>query len=100
MQSITRAFAHLCALHEPLFLLNTASSEIIGTRAMLDAERIIPAGIKWPAGASSVRWEDDRFAYVLSRFNPSGDYWSVLWSLQWSPADARPPHIVRKPCAI
>ncbi len=81
MQNLDRVtYAHLCALNEPLFILNPESSAVIGTRAMLEGESMIPDSIQWPAGTVPVRWEDSRFAYELRRLNLNGDYWSVQWS--------------------
>lgn len=52
---------------------NLACSEFVGTRAMLDAEGFIPAGIQWPAaGFDVVKWKDERFEYQIVRRKPIG----------------------------
>ncbi len=94
MQTITRAFAHLCALDEPFFILNhdLGIHEIVGTRAMLEAEGIIPDGMPWPEGFDERVIESGKFTYWLRRRRPDGakgprrdflecDWWTVRWIL-------------------
>lgn len=63
-----------------------------GTRAMLEAEGIIPANIKWPDGCDSVWWDDGKYRYWMRRERPEGakgprklfvtvDWWSVRQQL-------------------
>ncbi len=69
-----------------------------GSRAQLEAEGLIPAGIKWPTGENSVRWSLDGFSYLMSRFRPigskgpksawvNGDYWHLTRRLDSSGYD-------------
>lgn len=94
MQNLTRATAHLCALDEPYFILNhdLGIHEIVGTRAMLEAEGIIPAGMPWPEGFDERCIESGKFTYWLRRRRPDGakgprrdflecDWWTVRWIL-------------------
>jgi len=59
-----------------------------GTRAMLEAEGIVPANIKWPDGYDDLWWDDGKFRYFIRRKRPDGakgprklfvavDWWSV-----------------------
>lgn len=47
-------------------------SEFIGSRAMLEAEGVIPDGTKWPEGYADLRWQEGRLDYWLSRQRPKG----------------------------
>jgi hypothetical protein len=57
-----------------------------GSRAQLEAERIIPEGTEWPVGKDSVQWQSGQFRFWLRRCRPEGmkgparlwlegDYW-------------------------
>jgi len=46
--------------------------EYFGTRAMLEAEGILPENINWPEGFDGNRWDDGRFKYWLRRVRPEG----------------------------
>lgn len=63
-----------------------------GTRAMLEAEGIIPANTKWPEGFDDLWWDDGKYRYWMSRQRPDGakgprklfvtvDWWSVRQQL-------------------
>jgi hypothetical protein len=43
-----------------------------GTRAMLEAEGIIPANTKWPDGYDALWWDDGKYRYWLMRQRPDG----------------------------
>lgn len=47
-------------------------TEFQGTRAMLEAEGIIPANIKWPEGYDGLRWDEGKFEYWMRRERPEG----------------------------
>lgn len=47
-------------------------AEYKGTRAALEAEGIIPAGIKWPEGFNDLSWDDGQIRYSLYRERPEG----------------------------
>ena len=66
--------------------------EYEGTRALLEAEGVIPPGTEWPEGTHDRRWEAGRFSYWLRRCRPdgmkgpkniwsSGDYWCLRCDL-------------------
>lgn len=74
-------------------------SEFLGTRAMLEAEGIIPDGTEWPEGYDNLRWESGRFSYWLKRQRPCGakgprkqfmdcDWWCVRQELTVRPSFA------------
>lgn len=65
-------------------------SEYQGSRAQLEAEGVIPAGVQWPEGQQSVSWEQGLLSLSLTRTRPegmkgpmklwiAGDYWSLRW---------------------
>ncbi|HTH76509.1 MAG TPA: hypothetical protein VL635_19110 [Trinickia sp.] len=67
-----------------------AHCQYFGTRAILEAEGVIPADIKWPTGFDSVYWEAGSFTFHLRRERPDGakgprnhfcdcDYWALRW---------------------
>lgn len=67
-------------------------AEYIGTRAMLEAEGILPKDTDWPQEDSVLHWRNGRFNYFLSRTRPAGakgprrqfldcDWWSLRWEL-------------------
>lgn len=67
-------------------------SEYLGTRAMLEAEGIIPQGTQWREGYFDIRWKDNNFSYWLSRERPPGakgsrkrfidcDWFCLRWEL-------------------
>ena len=47
-------------------------AEFIGTRAMLEAEGLIPKGTAWPQGYADLRWQAGRFKFWLNRQRPAG----------------------------
>ena len=47
-------------------------AEFQGTRAMLEAEGIVPANIKWPDGYDDQRWDEGKFEYWMRRERPEG----------------------------
>lgn len=63
--------------------------EFEGTRALLEAEGVIPPGTEWPAsGAGAVKWEAGPLEFRLHRTRPpglkgpmrlwvNGDWWSL-----------------------
>lgn len=60
-------------IHE--IIVRTPYSDIAeyqGTRAALEAEGVIPAGIKWPESFDEMHWEDDKLGYWLHRERPEG----------------------------
>lgn len=74
-------------------------SEFVGSRAMLEAEGIIPAGTKWPEAYSDLRWRDGEFDYWLKRKRPvvgkgprssfaDCDWWVLRWELTNAPSVA------------
>lgn len=71
--------------------------EYFGTRAMLEAEGIIPKDTDWPQGYHERRWKDGRFDYWLRRERPKGakgprrqfidcDWWCLRWELPNKPS--------------
>ena len=71
---------------------NLDFSELLGTRAMLEAERIIPKGTDWPQGYDDLRWQAGQFDYWLRRRRPPGakgprkqfidcDWFCLRWEL-------------------
>ena len=71
---------------------NLDFSEFVGSRAMLEAEGIIPDDTKWPDGYYDEKWQDERFYYCLRRQRPKGakgprraflncDWWCLRWEL-------------------
>lgn len=59
--------------------------EFHGSRAMLEAEGIIPKGTDWPQGYDDLRWQAGKFNYWLRRQRPPGakgtrrDFANVDW---------------------
>lgn len=48
-------------------------TEFLGTRAQIEAEGIVPAGVEWPGdGFESVMWEAGAVNYLLRRVRPVG----------------------------
>lgn len=47
-------------------------AEYQGTRAALEAEGVIPPGIKWPESFDELKWEDERLHFWLRRERPEG----------------------------
>lgn len=47
-------------------------AEYHGTRAMLEAEGVIPEATQWPTGYDDLRWEDSQNYYWLCRCRPDG----------------------------
>lgn len=73
--------------------------EYQGSRAQLEAEGVIPAKTEWPEGSRTLRWEDGRFRWSLSRTRPeglkgpktlwtSGDWWNLRCDLLNGPDPA------------
>lgn len=61
-----------------------------GTRAELEAEGLVPAGMKWPVGFSQRYWDAGPFGFALFRRRPEGakgprrqfletDWWQLSW---------------------
>jgi hypothetical protein len=61
-----------------------------GSRALLEAENVIPVDIEWPVGSTSVHWDQGNLGVRLRRVRPkrlrgpmscwtSGDYWELYW---------------------
>lgn len=85
-------------------------SEFIGSRAMLEAEGIIPDGTKWPEGYDSLYWQAGEFDYSLRRQRPEGakgprrdfanfDWWCLRWELTKAPSHTQR-DIMRKAQAL
>jgi len=59
--------------------------EFHGSRAMLEAEGIIPKGTDWPQGYDDLHWQAGQFCYWLRRQRPPGakgprrDFAAVDW---------------------
>lgn len=62
-----------------------------GTRAMLEAEGVLPLAMLWPSGFNCARWTAGRFKFVLCRTRPRGakgprsafadvDWWHLMWT--------------------
>jgi hypothetical protein len=51
---------------------NLDFAEFLGTRAMLEAEGIIPTGTDWPQGYDDLRWQAGKFDFWLQRERPPG----------------------------
>ena len=79
---------------------NLDFAEFLGTRAMLEAEGIIPKGTDWPQGYDDLRWRAGQFDYWLSRRRPPGakgprkqfidcDWFFLPWELTNRPSDAQ-----------
>jgi len=75
------------------------TSEFFGSRAMLEAEGLIPEGTVWPEGHRYIYWEDGKFTYLLRRTLPKGekgprrnfidcDWWYLCCRLTNSPSRA------------
>lgn len=71
---------------------NLDMAEFFGTRAMLEAEGVIPNGTDWPQGCDDLRWQAGQFNYWLWRARPPGakgprrDFAAVDWfCLRWEP---------------
>ena len=70
--------------------------ELLGTRAQLEAEGVIPAATEWPAtGARMVEWTTGRLRFALHRTRPEGLKGPVRlwangdwWSLRCEPVNA------------
>lgn len=64
---------------------NLDFAEFLGTRAMLEAEGVIPKGTDWPQGYNDHRWQAGQFDYWLHRERPPGakgprrDFAAVDW---------------------
>lgn len=67
-------------------------AEFQGTRAMLEAEGIIPANTKWPEAYEDLWWDDGKYRYWMRRQRPDGakgprrlfvavDWWSLRQQL-------------------
>lgn len=67
-------------------------AEYQGTRAMLEAEGIIPANTEWPEGYGDLWWDDGKYRYWITRQRPEGakgprklfidiDWWSLRQQL-------------------
>lgn len=74
-------------------------SKFVGSRAMLEAEGIIPDGTKWPDGYDDLYWQSGQFDYWLRRQRPEGakgprrifadvDWWCLRWELTNAPSPA------------
>lgn len=46
--------------------------QYVGTRLQLEAEGIVPSGMKWPDGYAVVRWESGQFEFWMRRQRPEG----------------------------
>lgn len=51
---------------------DSAHCEYIGTRMQIEAEGVIPEGIKWPDGFINNFWQANGFRYWLRRQRPEG----------------------------
>ena len=78
---------------------NLDFSEFVGSRAMLEAEGIMPEATMWPEGYNVLRWQDGTFDYRLCRQRPEGakgprkqfidcDWWCLRWKLSNQPSHA------------
>lgn len=76
---------------EMIVYMNHCISEYHGTRAMLEAEGVIPADFEWPNGYLGKTWSDDKNDYLLFRRRPDGakgprklfidvDWWHFRWT--------------------
>lgn len=95
-----RVSASIAAPAELIVILNPYDSffsEFVGSRAMLEAEGIIPDGTKWPEGYDDKRWQAGKFNYWLRRQRPEGakgprrafadcDWWCLRWELTNAPS--------------
>ena len=74
-------------------------SEFIGTRAMLEAEGVIPEKTVWPQRYDRAYWTAGKFDYTLVRVRPEGakgprklfadcDWWCVRCELRQRPTPA------------
>ncbi|AZG10825.1 hypothetical protein EGT29_24685 [Pigmentiphaga sp. H8] len=68
----------------------TGFAEFVGTRAMLEAEGVLPEKVIWPDGFDGKCWNDGQFRYWLRRQRPKGakgprkafqgvDWWMLRW---------------------
>ncbi|MFM0013719.1 hypothetical protein [Paraburkholderia sediminicola] len=66
------------------------SCSYYGSRALLEAEGVIPSGTEWPIGFTSVKWDAGQFHFRLMRTRPDGakghrkifaecDWWQLWW---------------------
>lgn len=73
-----------------LYPWHRGACEYRGTRAQLEAEGVLPAGLQWPQGGDLAQWERNGLRYNLHRKRPAdlkgpmrlwleGDYWSLRW---------------------
>ena len=90
--------------HELTVILNPyglSFSEFVGSRAMLEAEVIIPDGTNWPKGYDELCWQDGKFNYRLRRQRPEGakgprryfaefDWWCLQWQRIHTPTSVSP----------
>lgn len=70
-------------------------AEYLGSRALLEAEGLVPAGTDWPAAWSDQRWQSGGFSYWLRRRRPPGAkgrrsaHAEADWfALRWEPVNA------------
>lgn len=94
------AAAPVVAPTELVVILNPYNldfSKFVGSRAMLEAEGVIPDGTKWPEGYDDLRWQAGKFDYWLHRQRPEGakgprrdfadcDWWCLRWKLTNAPS--------------
>ncbi len=73
------------------FYTEAGCSQYRGTRAALQAEKIIPERVQWPEGRECTQWDDGIYGYTLGRIRPpkvtsgleqldSADWWVLMWS--------------------
>lgn len=78
---------------------NLGFSEFVGSRAMLEAEGVIPDGTKWPEGYDDLRWQAGKLDFWLRRQPPEGakgprrdfadcDWWCLRQELTNAPSQA------------
>lgn len=81
-------------------------TEFHGTRAILEAEGMIPKDTEWPEGYFDLHWNDNQFKYWLRRTRPEGvkgprkqfenvDWFCLRWNLINRPS-IRELEIIRK----
>lgn len=84
--------SHETSCQEPSFILNPSGLDLCimeGSRAMLEAEGLIPEGTNWPDGRGDVFWHAGPFRFWLRRRRPVGvkgpiknvDWWRLRWML-------------------
>lgn len=84
MQNLIPATAVLQALDELQFFLTPETSKMIGSRAALSDEKIIPPWVKWTTSNTPTCWSDGHFDYSLECASRT----LGLWYLQWKPSDS------------